>query len=89
MTHNPFKTALVNSFVNGRGEYSTNLQSSKSKIAERLRAERREEGRQEVLRQLRWKRSELLAKLKRLGRKPSIVEQLATVQASIAAIERG
>jgi len=37
---NPFAAALSNTFINGRGELSNNLDTSKSKVAEQLRKDR-------------------------------------------------
>jgi hypothetical protein len=36
----PFAAALSNTFINGRGEIATNLDSSKSKVAEKIRKDR-------------------------------------------------
>lgn len=80
MTHNPFKAALTNAFVNGRGELSANLQTSRSKVAERIRSEQR----RARLRELFWTISELKAKLRKLGTKPTIVRKLQQAQAEQA-----
>lgn len=59
-TQNPFATALVNTFINGRGEISNNLDTSKSKVAEQIRKERDyKERKNSFLRESRDQRKEI------------------------------
>jgi len=49
LSYKPFEKALENMFVNGRGELSNNLNSSRSKVAEEVRQRRAREAKEKDL----------------------------------------